>query len=307
MSDTYRRIGIAIDAESGRQIYPDGLPVRHPGGYPGMIHGETAVICLNFFGPPDHPGEPLSRSPLPENMRFAICGGKAGLGTLEGALFRSEGEECCRTGDYFDGTTARPDHGELSFRVRFLSDAFRTAAAQNAECELAVTGTAPDGEQSVLARCRFLPLSRAGGEVTGGNTEPGGGGETASGAPVNFNPVVQFTVAHPRCGRCSKLDATTPELLFADHVYDAEKLRMRIVSDDFSTTGNAVLIPSVNGEEMPAATIPVTAELSVTDLVFPAAVSGKLAVRRDLENEADTLGETALVIASLEIHHRISG
>lgn len=125
--------------------------------------------------------------------------------------------------------------------------------------------------------------------------KPSSGGGGGSGESVAMNPPVTFTGLDVNFGRCVRLDENTPLMTFMFPVWEINKLRLRIVSAVSGSAGNIVLVPAVDGIELAPQTVPVGDVPGKAEFGLPA--TGRLTIRRDYENAADTLKDGEPVAA----------
>lgn len=122
----------------------------------------------------------------------------------------------------------------------------------------------------------------------------------ADGPSVDRNPMMEFTFLDDKYGRCVYLDDTTPNMVLTDNVYYAKKVRMRIESSNDSFSGNVVIIPVLNGEELESYVCGTGnwSEISFSSLEGGVA-AGSLFFMRDTNNELDTLKDDAGIITAI--------
>lgn len=107
------------------------------------------------------------------------------------------------------------------------------------------------------------------------------------------DPVTEMAVADETWGDCRYLDATFRKLSFRGRVRNLRRVSLEIVSTNSGVTGNIVLVPIVNGSVLSDTSfvVAVGAEPSVSEFVLEVA-SGTLALRRDTDDERDTLKDS---------------
>lgn len=117
------------------------------------------------------------------------------------------------------------------------------------------------------------------------------------------DPVTEMAVADETWGDCRYLDAAFRQLSFRGRVRNLRRVSLETVSIDSSVTGNIVLVPIVDGSELPGTSfvVAVGAEPAVAEFALEVA-SGTLALRRDTDDERDTLKDaegsvTAVVLS----------
>lgn len=117
------------------------------------------------------------------------------------------------------------------------------------------------------------------------------------------DPVTEMAVADETWGDCRYLDTTFQQLSFRGRVRSLRRVSLETVSVDSGVTGNIVLVPIVNGSELPDTSfvVAVGAAPAVAEFALEVA-SGTLALRRDTDDERDTLKDaegpvTAVVLS----------
>ena len=115
----------------------------------------------------------------------------------------------------------------------------------------------------------------------------------ATGPAVIADPVTEMAVADETWGDCRYLDAAFRQLSFRGRVRSLRRVSLETVSIDSGVTGNIVLVPIVNGSELPGTSfvVAVGAEPAVAEFALEVA-SGTLALRRDTDDERDTLKDS---------------
>ena len=116
-------------------------------------------------------------------------------------------------------------------------------------------------------------------------------GET--GPAVIADPVTEMAVADETWGDCRYLDAAFRQLSFRGRVRSLRRVSLETVSIDSGVTGNIVLVPIVNGSELSDTSfiVAVGAAPAVAEFALEVA-SGTLALRRDTDDERDTLKDS---------------
>lgn len=129
------------------------------------------------------------------------------------------------------------------------------------------------------------------------------GSEGPAGATIIADPMTEMAVADETWGDCRYLDATFRQLSFRGRVRNLRRVSLETVSIDPGVTGNIVLVPIVNGSELPDTSfvVAVGAAPAVAEFALEVA-SGTLALRRDTNDERDTLKDaedsvTAVVLS----------
>lgn len=124
-----------------------------------------------------------------------------------------------------------------------------------------------------------------------------------AGATIIADPVTEMAVADETWGDCRYLDAAFRQLSFRGRVRSLRRVSLETVSIDSGVTGNIVLVPIVNGSELPDTSfvVAVGAAPAVAEFALEVA-SGTLALRRDTDDERDTLKDaegsvTAVVLS----------
>lgn len=125
----------------------------------------------------------------------------------------------------------------------------------------------------------------------------------ATGPAVIADPVTEMAVADETWGDCRYLDAAFRQLSFRGRVRSLRRVSLETVSIDSGVTGNIVLVPIVDGSELPSTSfvVAVGAAPAVAEFALEVA-SGTLALRRDTDDERDTLKDaegsvTAVVLS----------
>lgn len=115
----------------------------------------------------------------------------------------------------------------------------------------------------------------------------------ATGPGVIADPVTEMAVADETWGDCRYLDAAFRQLSFRGRVRSLRRVSLEMVSIDSGVTGNIVLVPIVNGSELSGTSfvVAVGAEPAVAEFALEVA-SGTLALRRDTDDERDTLKDS---------------
>ena len=125
----------------------------------------------------------------------------------------------------------------------------------------------------------------------------------ATGPAIIADPVTEMAVADETWGDCRYLDAAFRQLSFRGRVRSLRRVSLEMVSIDSGVTGNIVLVPIVNGSELSDTSfvVAVGAAPAVAEFALEVA-SGTLALRRDADDERDTLKDaegsvTAVVLS----------
>lgn len=107
------------------------------------------------------------------------------------------------------------------------------------------------------------------------------------------DPVTEMAVADETWGDCRYLDTTFQQLSFRGRVRSLRRVSLETVSIDSGVTGNIVLVPIVNGSELSGTSfvVAVGAAPAVAEFALEVA-SGTLALRRDTDDERDTLKDS---------------
>lgn len=115
----------------------------------------------------------------------------------------------------------------------------------------------------------------------------------ATGPGVIADPVTEMAVADETWGDCRYLDAAFRQLSFRGRVRSLRRVSLETVSIDSGVTGNIVLVPIVNGSELSGTSfvVAVGAVPAVAEFALEVA-SGTLALRRDTDDERDTLKDS---------------
>lgn len=129
------------------------------------------------------------------------------------------------------------------------------------------------------------------------------GSEGPAGATIIADPMTEMAVADETWGDCRYLDAAFRQLSFRGRVRNLRRVSLETVSIDPGVTGNIVLVPVVNGTELSGTSfiVAVGAAPAVAEFALEVA-SGALALRRDTNDERDTLKDaegsvTAVVLS----------
>lgn len=129
------------------------------------------------------------------------------------------------------------------------------------------------------------------------------GPQGPAGATIIADPVTEMAVADETWGDCRYLDAAFRQLSFRGRVRSLRRVSLETVSIDSGVTGNIVLVPVVNGTELSGTSfiVAVGAAPAVAEFALEVA-SGTLALRRDTNDERDTLKDaegsvTAVVLS----------
>ena len=152
----------------------------------------------------------------------------------------------------------------------------------------------------ILADAQGKPLPSEGQTIT----IPAGGGSFAGLLPI-ADPVTEMAVADETWGDCRYLDTAFQQLSFRGRVRSLRRVSLEMVSIDSGVAGNIVLVPIVNGSELSGTSfvVAVGAEPAVAEFALEVA-SGTLALRRDTDDERDTLKDaegsvTAVVLSAI--------
>ena len=115
----------------------------------------------------------------------------------------------------------------------------------------------------------------------------------ATGPAIIADPVTEMAVADETWGDCRYLDAAFRQLSFRGRVRSLRRVSLEMVSIDPGVTGNIVLVPIVNGTELSGTSfiVAVGAAPAVAEFALEVA-SGTLALRRDTDDERDTLKDS---------------
>lgn len=107
------------------------------------------------------------------------------------------------------------------------------------------------------------------------------------------DPVTEMAVADETWGDCRYLDEAFRQLSFRGRVRNLRRVSLEMVSIDSGVTGNIVLVPIVNGSELPDTSfvVAVGAAPAVAEFALEVA-SGTLALRRDIDDARDTLKDS---------------
>ena len=114
-----------------------------------------------------------------------------------------------------------------------------------------------------------------------------------TGPTIIADPVTEMAVADETWGDCRYLDAAFRQLSFRGRVRSLRRVSLEMVSIDSGVTGNIVLVPIVNGSELSGTSfvVAVGAAPAVAEFALEVA-SGTLALRRDTDDERDTLKDS---------------
>ena len=113
------------------------------------------------------------------------------------------------------------------------------------------------------------------------------------GPTIIADPVTEMAVADETWGDCRYLDTAFRQLSFRGRVRSLRRVSLETVSIDSGVTGNIVLVPVVNGSELSGTSfvVAVGAVPAVAEFALEVA-SGTLALRRDADDERDTLKDS---------------
>ncbi len=164
----FKCIPVLIDAATGKQIDEFGAIARN-NDYFRLLFDETVVLCCQFYDVSWIDGSAqLSEHPIDSALTLSAFGDND-FDPLTSFMFLSEQTEDADNkvnieGDWFDGTTADPANGQLSFRVdtntvRFAAVLESSSGLQN--FYFCISGV-PSGQtaKSVLAYFRFKAENR---------------------------------------------------------------------------------------------------------------------------------------------------
>lgn len=112
------------------------------------------------------------------------------------------------------------------------------------------------------------------------------------------NMPVELTFIDETYGRVCYLDSTIPLMTFFNNILNLREIQLYLVSANPEITGNIVLVPIIDGIEQEQIIVPVNSTPTIQKIPFNA--TGKLSIKRDYDNELDTLKDgdpiTAIVI-----------
>lgn len=327
MPEPIVRIHLPLEFSGGRLLDSNGDEVRHPLAFPKFISNTTVILAVELF---DRELQPdlswrLEPHPLDAGDTWSISGA-CSRSADPVPMFTHDPAGVNLPGDWPDGTDADPTAGRLTFRLRTDTQRFREIAAHpvlSRHCSICiVSGSAtlllteipfvpvnrpgnespPDDDESagsrttlnglsgavILADAQGKPLPSEGQTIT----IPAGGGSFAGLLPI-ADPVTEMAVADETWGDCRYLDAAFRQLSFRGRVRSLRRVSLETVSIDSGVTGNIVLVPIVNGSELSGTSfvVAVGAAPAVAEFALEV-VSGTLALRRDTDDERDTLKDS---------------
>lgn len=163
----FRKIQIFFN-DKGEQVDSAGRAIKNS-DIIRLIYDETVVLCAKFIrvtNVDDIPeNEPVALDP---NAAFS-CFGDTGFQS-ENLIFIAQNnpdnpQKCAVNlpGDWIDGNDAKPENGELSFRISTDNINFADALAgkQSRTCQMVITATPPGyTDCSVLALSAFIAYNR---------------------------------------------------------------------------------------------------------------------------------------------------
>ena len=198
----FKRIPVMVDAATGKQIDEFGSVVRDNDFF-RLLFDETVILCCQFYNVSWADGEAqLSVHPVDADLTLAAFGDND-FDYQTSFMFLSEQTEDESNmvnieNDWFDGATADPANGQLSFRIDTNTTRFAEALDSSSiqKFYFCITGV-PSGQtaKTVLAYFRFQaenrPSSSAGAPVS---NDPEYLNVQEVQALVKSAPVFQFSV-----------------------------------------------------------------------------------------------------------------
>jgi hypothetical protein len=198
----FKRIPVLIDAATGKQIDEFGSVVRDNDFF-RLLFDETVILCCQFYNVSWLDGEAqLSEHPIDYDLTLEAFGDND-FDPQTSFMFLSEQTEDAANmvniaNDWFDGTSADPENGQLSFRIdtntaRF-AEVLNSSGLQN--FYFCITGV-PSGQtaKTVLAYFRFKaenrPSSSAGSPAS---TDPEYLNAQEVQALVKSAPIFEFSI-----------------------------------------------------------------------------------------------------------------
>ncbi len=198
----FKRIPVMVDAATGKQIDEFGSVVRDNDFF-RLLFDETVVLCCQFYDVSWIDGEAqLTEHSIDPDLTLSAFGDNE-FDYLTSFMFLSEQTEDENNmvniaSDWFDGATANPANGQLSFRINTnttrFAEALNSSGLQN--FYFCITGI-PSGQtdKSVLAYFRFKaenrPSSSVGAPVSG---DPEYLNSQEVQALVKSAPIFQFSI-----------------------------------------------------------------------------------------------------------------
>jgi len=164
----FKRIPILVDAATGKQIDEFGAVVRDNEFF-RLLFDETVILCCQFYDVGWIDGEAqLNEHPVAPDLTLSAFGDND-FDHLTSFMFLSEQTEDADNkvniaNDWFDGLTATPANGQLSFRVSTNTVRFNEVLQNNTGIQnfyFCISGI-PSGqtEKTVLAYFRFKAENR---------------------------------------------------------------------------------------------------------------------------------------------------
>ena len=198
----FKRIPVMVDAATGKQIDEFGSVVRDNDFF-RLLFDETVILCCQFYDVSWVDGEAqLGVHPIASDLTLAAFGDND-FDYQTAFMFLSEQSEDDSNmvnieNDWFDGATANPANGQLSFRIDTNTTRFAEALNSSSiqKFYFCITGV-PSGQtaKTVLAYFRFKaenrPSSSAGAPVS---NDPEYLNAQEVQALVKSAPIFQFSV-----------------------------------------------------------------------------------------------------------------
>jgi hypothetical protein len=226
----FKRIPVLIDAATGKQIDEFGAVVRDNAFF-RLLFDETVILCCQFYDLEWSDGEAqLSAHPVDPDLLLAAFGNNV-FDPAVSLMFLSEqstgpDNKVNIAGDWFEGATANPASGQISFRIDTNTTRFAEVLENGSGAEkfyFCITGI-PNGqsEKTVLAYFRFKAENRP---------------TATSGAPVSADPEY-FTALEVQALVNNKLDKDFSGLDTKTELVDSDTAAF----NDSEDSGNVIVV-----------------------------------------------------------------
>lgn len=116
------------------------------------------------------------------------------------------------------------------------------------------------------------------------------------GRNIDYHPVISEFTDNETWGRVVNLGENS-RMTFIDSVWDLNKIKLRLISSDNSTSGNIVIVPIINNERQEEVVCSVNTEVSLSEILFDNPISGKLVLERNTSSSNDTLKNRGVIDA----------
>lgn len=322
--DPVVHLHLPVDASTGKLLYKNGDEVRNLLGFPKIDYKTTVVFAIEFLNRELSSDLfwNLTAHPLDTGRTYILSGGCDRSANASPMFFgRVEGFNL--PGDWLDGSNPDPALGRLTFRV-IIDDEYFVAIAGNSTLREFCSITVIAGS-SVIARIPFYPRKRADESVggsgggssmittvnglsgsvvladTNGNPLPVSGQTitfeaNGNGLQVDNDPLDAYQAYSDTIGPYTRLDSTIDTLTFFKYQQNLKKVTFLVMADNGESSGDIVLIKTLNGINQSPITVSVIASATLVTLDVELS-AGMLAIRRDNENALDTLDCAARVFA----------